>query len=114
MATATPICTTEKDITDHFGQVCTVVGTYEIKPFRNQRGGLLREWPVVVLAQGHESVQIESIWDESKMPSADTIAQHRGRKVEVVGMLHGSPPGRIANMVVPCISPVQSIRVLPD
>lgn len=114
VADTRPVCRTENDVVSHLGEVCAVVGTYEVKEFFNQKGGKLRDWPVVVLAEGRRDVLIESLWDERLMPDADTIARYRGRKVEVVGRLHGAPPGRIANMAVPCVSPVESLRLMSE
>jgi hypothetical protein len=108
------VCRTEKDALDALGKVCTVVGTYDVKEFRNQKGVVFREWPVVVLDGGGRPVLIESLWDESKKPGPDVIARYRGRRVEVTGKLHGQPPGAIANISVPCISPVESIRVVSE
>lgn len=114
MADKRPVVTTEAEVMEHYGQVCAVVGTYEVKPFNNKKNEKLRDWPVLVLKEGKRNVLIESIWDVGKMPSAETIARYSGKRVEVVGKLHASPPGRVANMAVPCISPVESIRLLPE
>ncbi len=114
MAENRQVCRTEKEVVAALGKVCAVVGTYDMKEFHNQKGGLLREWPVVVLEGGGRPVLVESLWDASKAPSAETIARYRGHRVEVVGMLRGQPPGSIANIAVPCVSPVDSIRLVTE
>lgn len=113
MAESRQALTTEREVIESYGKVATVVGTYEIKPFLNKKNEKLRDWPVLVLKEGKRGVLIESIWDVSKAPSPETIARYKGRQVEVVGKLHAAPPGSIQNMAVPCISPVESIRLLP-
>lgn len=117
MAQATATCKTTPDVQAHLGEVCAVVGTYEMKPFLNKKGEPWRDWPVLVLEDRGRDVLVESIWDEQKQPSAETIAKYRGRRVEVVGTLNASPPqpgspSRAANMAALTLSPVTSIRVL--
>ena len=117
VAQASAICKTTPDVQAHLGEVCTVIGTYEVKPFLNKKGEPWRDWPVLVLEDHGRDVLVESIWDEQKKPSAETIAQYRGHRVEVVGMLHASPPqpaspSRAANMAALTISPVSSIRIV--
>lgn len=117
MADAKPICKTTPDVQAHLGEVCTVVGTYEVKPFLNKKGEPWRDWPVLVLDDRARDVLVESIWDEHKAPTAEIIAQYRGHRVEVVGKLHATPPQpasppRAANLAALTISPVTSIRVI--
>lgn len=116
MADAQHLCKTTKDVQDHLGEVCAVVGTYEIKPFRNKKGEAWRDWPVLVLEDGKRDVLVESIWDDQKLPSAETIVRYRGRLVEIVGTLNASPPhpgkARGANIAALTVSPVTSIRVV--
>jgi hypothetical protein len=117
VAEAKPICRTTPDVQAHLGEVCIVTGTYEVKPFLNKKGEPWRDWPVLVLEDHGRDVLLESIWDEQKMPTAETIARYRGHRVEVVGKLHASPPQpasppRAANMAALTISPVASIRVI--
>jgi hypothetical protein len=112
MAEQGPVITSESQVVKHYGQVCTVVGTYQVKTFYNKKNEKLRDWPVVVLKEGRRSVLIESLWNPSKAPSSETVAQYKGKRVEVVGVLHAAAPGSLQNMAVPCISPVESIRVL--
>jgi hypothetical protein len=58
------------------------------------------------------AVLIESVWDESKKPDADTINGLRGKRVAVSGSLNASPPGRIANMAIPTVSPVDKLELI--
>lgn len=117
VATAKLICKTTQDVQAHLGEVCTVIGTYEVKPFLSKKGERWRDWPVLVLEDHGRDVLVESIWDEHRAPTAEAIARYRGRRVEVVGKLHASPPQpasppRAANMAALTISPVTSIRVI--
>lgn len=117
VAEAKLVCRTTQDVQDHLGEICTVVGTYEVKPFLNKKGEPWRDWPVLVLDDRKRDVLVESIWDEHKMPTADVIAQYRGHRVEVTGKLNASPPqpgspARAANMAALTLSPVESIRVV--
>ena len=95
------------------GTECTVIGIYAIRPFHNQKGEKFREWPVVVL-EDNEEVLLESFWDESKRHSSETISRFDGRTVRAKGMLHGQPPGSMANIAVPCISPVDELEIYTE
>jgi hypothetical protein len=108
------MCATEAEARAAVGSVCTVTGTYQLKEFANKKGEPFRTWPVVVMADG-AAVALESLWDESKMPSAEVVDEWRDRVVEVTGKLHGQPPAadRKANMSQLTISPVESIRAAP-
>lgn len=107
-------CTDRASIQAHFQQVCAVTGTYTIKTFHGKKGGVLDDWPVLVLADGSE-VMIESIWDSGKKPDSTTRQGLQGKRVEAVGMLHSSPPRESPeNFGFPCLSPVHSLRVVPD
>jgi len=113
--TQSPTCTTDADVRAAFGTVCTVIGTYDLQDITNAKGAVMKSWPVVRLEGGGRAVLIESVWDDSKRPDDATIAAHRGKKVAVTGPLHAQPPapGRAANMAMPCISPVETLRLLP-
>jgi hypothetical protein len=108
-------CTTEAEARARVGQVCTVVGTYQLEEFTSQKGEVFRTWPVVVFADGEGMVAVESLWDESKLPDPVELERWRGRTVEVTGKLHASPPSedRIANLSQLTISPVDTIRLAP-
>lgn len=106
-------CTTEAEVRAKLGNVCTVVGTYELKEITNKKGGAWRTWPVVLI-DGDKFVALESVWDETKMPAEDVVAKWRGKKVAVTGMLHGQPPSKTpANMAMLTIAPVESIEIVP-
>jgi hypothetical protein len=109
-----PVCRTKAEVIAAYGAVCAVVGVYELKVFPGKGGGVLDEWPVVVLADGGE-VMIESLWDKRKKPDAAAVARHRGRRVEVVGALHAAPPRDMPeNFGFPCVSPVESLRIVSE
>jgi hypothetical protein len=117
VADAKHICKTTQDVQAHLGEVCTIVGTYEVKPFLNKKGEPWRDWPVLVLEDRGRDVLVESIWDDQKKPTADVIAAYSGHKVEVVGKLNASPPqsgspSRAANMAALTVSPVDSIHIV--
>lgn len=110
---AAPPCEDGAAVRAHMGKECAVVGRYEIKNYSLKRGSSLREWPVVVLADGTE-VMIESIWDGSKKPAPEVAESLRGKRVRVRGKLHASPPRESPeNIAFPCVSPVQEITVAP-
>jgi hypothetical protein len=106
-------CTTEAEARVHLGQICTVVGTYQLEEFTTKKGEVFRTWPVVVFEDEQGSVALESVWDESKMPTPAEIERWEGRTVEVTGKLHPSPPAdeRRANFSQLTISPVDEIRL---
>ncbi|MBZ0234774.1 MAG: hypothetical protein K8M05_20765 [Deltaproteobacteria bacterium] len=105
-------CETDAEVRAAFGTTCTVVGTYELHDVHNAKGGLLASWPAVHLAGGGRPVLIESVWDASKKPDTDTINGLRGKRVAVTGKLNASPPGRIANLAIPTVSPVDKLGVI--
>jgi len=107
-------CTTVAEVRAALGHICTVVGVYKLEEFTNKKGVPFRNWPVVVLSGGSETVALESLWDESKMPTAAEIARWLDHTVEVTGKLHSQPPSdqHIANMGQLTISPVESIRLV--
>lgn len=104
-------CRRGTELEARMGAECTVIGTYAIRPFHNQKGEKFREWPVVVLADD-EVVLLESFWDESKKHSPETIARFEAKTVRAKGMLHGEPPGSVANIAIPCISPVDKLEIV--
>lgn len=105
------VCRTPQEVEQAIGRVCAVVGTYELRPFSS--GKTQREWPVLVLAGTNKVVLLESLWDASKKPDAETVQRLRGRTVRAEGLLHGEPPAKgPANLMVPCLSPVQSLTVV--
>lgn len=107
-------CTSDAQARAQAGHVCTVVGTYALQDFSSKKGNVVRTWPVVRFAEGQGSVALESMWDESKLPAPAEIERWKGRKVEVTGMLHLSPPSadHIANLSQLTLSPVDAIREL--
>lgn len=107
-------CESEAEVRAALGTTCTVVGIYELHDVHNAKGGLLASWPAVQLAGGGRPVLIESVWDESKKPDSTTIDGLRGKRVAVTGMLNASPPGRIANMALPTLSPVHKLEVIGE
>lgn len=108
-------CTTVAEARARLGQVCTVVGTYQLEEFTSKKAEVFRTWPVVVFPGDAGTVALESLWDESKLPDPAEIERWRGRTVEVRGKLHGSPPSeeRFANFSQLTISPVDAIRLAP-
>ena len=112
--TTATTCSNEAEVRAAVGTVCTITGTYQLKEFQNKKGEVFRTWPVVVMTDG-TVVALESLWDESKMPSEADVGRYRDKKVEVTGMLHGQPPAddRKANMSQLTISPVDSLRPAP-
>jgi hypothetical protein len=106
-------CVTEADVRANLGEVCTLVGIYDLHDIRNKKGQPWRNWPVVEL-DGGAFVALESVWDETKMPGRDEIARWRGKKVEVTGTVLGQPPSKQpANMSLLPVSPVESIKLAP-
>lgn len=113
-ATSVETCADRASIQAHFQRACAVTGTYTIKTFHGKKGDVLDDWPVLVLADGSE-VMIESIWDRDKKPDPATLQGLQGKRVEATGTLHASPPReQPANFGFPCLSPVHSLRVVPD
>ena len=108
-------CTTVAEARARLGQVCTVVGTYQLEEFTSKKAEVFRTWPVVVFPGDAGTVALESLWDESKLPDPAEIERWRGRTVEVTGKLHGSPPSeeRFNNFSQLTISPVDAIRLAP-
>lgn len=107
-----PSCRARAEIDAALGGVCSVIGVYQLKTFAGRGGTSLGEWPVVVLGDGTE-VMVESLWDARKAPAPDVVARLRGRQVEVTGPVHASPPRELPeNFAFPCVSPVESLRVL--
>ncbi|MCY0987588.1 hypothetical protein OV203_10665 [Nannocystis sp. ILAH1] len=101
----------------HDGGLCRAVGTYALRTFTAKGGGaVLDVWPVVILADG-QAVLLESLWHEETRPTPQQIADLEGERVEVVGVLQPEPPKRpelgAQNFMMPCLSPIHSIRVLP-
>ena len=108
---ASPTCTTADEIRAKLGEVCTVIGTYDLREINNKKGGAWRNWPVVKL-DGDKFIALESVWDDSKMPAADEVAKWRGKKVAVTGTVLGSPPSKNpANMSMLTMAPVESIAL---
>lgn len=108
--TTSPECSTSSEVERSFNKVCTVVGVYELNEFYTKKKTLMANWPVVVLDDG-KVVLIESLWDKTKRHDDATIANYQGKRVRVTGKLHGQPPGSIQNISVPCVSPVDDIRL---
>ena len=107
-------CTTRAEAQARLGQSCAVVGSYELKAFSGKGKKSLGDWPIVRLGDDSE-VMIESIWDQTKKPDAELVERHRGRRVEVVGKLHGAPPRSMpANFAFLCVSPVDSMRLVTE
>ncbi|PIE66436.1 MAG: hypothetical protein CSA24_00110 [Deltaproteobacteria bacterium] len=90
-----------------------MIGTFELKEYHTKEHTLLALWPVVRLEDG-TAVLIESLWDKSKRRDEATIKAYTGKRVAVTGMLHGEPPGAIANISEPCVSPVKSLDLLGE
>ena len=106
-------CATEADVRAKLNTVCTVVGTYDLREIPNKKGGPWRNWPVVTL-DGDKFIALESVWDETKMPTADEVARWRGKKVAVTGKVLPQPPSKNpANMALLTIAPVDSITLAP-
>ena len=104
-------CTTEAEVRAKLGQVCSVIGTYELKEIANKKGDPWRTWPIVTL-DGDKFIALESVWDETKMPPPAEVERWRGKKVEVTGLVHGQPPSKSpANMSMLTIAPVESIKL---
>jgi hypothetical protein len=104
-------CTTDAEIRAKLGEVCSVIGTYELKEITNKKGGAWRTWPIVKL-DGDKFIALESVWDETKMPPPDEVARWRGKKVEVTGTVLGQPPSKSpANMAMLTMAPVESIKL---
>lgn len=113
-STSVATCADRAAVQAHYQQVCAVTGTYTIKPFPDKKGGLLDEWPVLILADGTE-VMLESIWDKDRKPDSTTTQRLQGKRVEAVGTLHSSPPRESpANFGFPCLSPVRSLQVAAE
>ena len=106
-------CSTQAEARAAVGTVCTVTGTYKLEQFYGKKGTVIRTWPVIEMSDG-ASVALESLWDESKMPSDQEIARWLDQPVAATGTLHGEPPAddRMANMSQLTISPVDSLRSL--
>ena len=107
-----PTCETAKELEAAFDAKCRVIGTYQLKEFYTKKKTLMASWPVLVLGDG-TSVMLASIWDKSSKHDEPTIQAHSGKRVAVTGMLHAEPPGAIANIMIPCISPIDSLEILP-
>ena len=108
---AMPTCKTAEDLESAYDTTCDVVGTYQLKEFYTKKKTLMASWPILVLSDG-TSVMLESIWDKGSRHDEPTIQAHVGKKVTVRGMLHAEPPGAIANIAIPCVSPIDSMTLV--
>jgi hypothetical protein len=107
-----PVCKTFEDIRKSYGKKCSVIGTYEIKPFNNKKGKLIANWPVVVL-EDNKMVLLESFWQKEKMRPEEEQKLFSGKKVRATGKINQFPPGSIENIAIPCISPVDDVSIEP-
>ncbi len=105
-----PTCTDVAALKARVGGRCTVTGVYAIEHFPTKRGGKQKTpWPVVVLDDGTQ-VMLESVWDASKRPDAETIARLEGNVVTAIGTVHTSPPSeQPQNLLFYTLAPVETV-----
>lgn len=103
-------CRTTSEVERAIGQDVRVEGVCEIRPFHSAKGVLIAEWPGVRL-DDDGFVLIGSFWQRSTLPPDPRALGAVGLRIEVFGRLHGSPPGSVQNIAIPCVLPVEDVRV---
>jgi len=102
------------DISGHDGERVVVVGTYgqlDVR-MRQKPPPVYRGHVALTMADGNQ-VLLEPIWADAAIRSEEERAAWDGKEVRVTGRLYArgpEPPEPIATMVVPTLSPVESIE----
>ena len=109
-----PRCETKKDLSALAEKRARVVGTYHQLDTRMRKQGapVYRGHAAVRLGDGTE-VLLEPTWSQAAIRDQQERDQFDGKSVEVTGTLHSQPPqspDQAAQIVAPCVSPVEPIR----
>jgi hypothetical protein len=113
-----PSCINLQQFEAHDGQHVLLIGIYHAVALRQgtKVRGIEADHASVSLIDGIE-VLLEPNWSEAAHRSSEERARFDNKQVEVEGVAHAKsprPPEPIAYIIGPCLSPVLSIRLLPD
>ena len=107
----------EDDVAPHDQEEVRVVGRYEEVDVR------MRPVPppryvghAAIVLDDDTRVLLYPVWDPRARRGPDEIARFAGKRVEAIGTLHATAPQgqeSVANLELPCLTDVSSIRIAP-
>lgn len=107
-------CKSREDVQALDGRRAIVIGTYvQVDVRQRPKPPPVRRGHAAIQLSDSTLVLLEPVWKKEAVRPAEEISQWEGRKVRVRGFLHRvapEAPDPVANLLWPCVSPVESVQ----